>query len=63
LKRARQVLRSYSFYEAAVLGNGATQEPASAFIRFVASPGADKVWRDAGLEPASQYESTLASTK
>jgi molybdate transport system substrate-binding protein len=53
-------LRSYTFYEAAVLGKGAAQEPASAFVRFLASPGAAKVWRDAGLEPASEYESTLA---
>src|SRR5262245_2829428 len=53
-------LRSYTFYEAAVLGNGAAQGPASAFVRFLASPGAAKVWRDAGLEPASEYESTLA---
>ena len=53
-------LRSYTFYEAAVLGKGAAQKPASAFVRFLASPGAAKVWRDAGLEPASEYESTLA---
>ena len=53
-------LRSYTFYEAAVLGKGAAQKPASAFVRFLASPGAAKVWRDAGLEPASEYELTLA---
>ena len=53
-------LRSYTFYEAAVLGKSAAQKPASAFVRFLASPGAAKVWRDAGLEPASEYESTLA---
>jgi len=56
-------LRSYTYYEAAVLTKAATQDAASAFIKFMASPGADKIWRHAGLEPASEYQSTLASTR
>jgi molybdate transport system substrate-binding protein len=55
-------LRSYTFYEAGVLAKGAAHEPASAFVKFMASAGAGKVWRDAGLEPAADYQPTRAST-
>jgi molybdate transport system substrate-binding protein len=55
-------LRSYTSYEAAVLAKGAAREQASAFAKFMASAGASKVWRDAGLEPVAEYQPTRASS-
>jgi len=55
-------LRSYTYYEAAVLAKGAAREPAAAFVKFMASAGAGKAWRDGGLEPTAQYQPTRAST-
>jgi molybdate transport system substrate-binding protein len=55
-------LRNYTSYEAAVLAKGAAHEQASAFAKFMASAGASKVWRDAGLEPVAEYQSTRASS-
>ena len=55
-------LRSYTSYEAAVLAKGAAHEPASAFAKFMASAGASKAWRDAGLEPVAEHQPTRAST-
>ena len=55
-------LRNYTSYEAAVLAKGAAHEQASAFAKFMASAGASKVWRDAGLEPVAEYQPTRASS-
>jgi molybdate transport system substrate-binding protein len=57
-----EALRNYTSYEAAVLAKGAAQEQASAFAKFMASAGASKVWREAGLEPVAEYQPTRASS-
>jgi molybdate transport system substrate-binding protein len=46
-------LQKYNSYEAAVTAKAAAAEPASGFVKMLASAGSAERWKSAGLEPQS----------